>query len=856
MFSSRLTKTFRQKKQRTKNQPERRSLKIEPLEVRNMLSANPVGSGFLVNDLIVREQTTVGSDNAAILSNINSVAVFSGEGLIDHSGVFAKVYNSDGDTLQSTVRVNSTWHGEQTAATVDYAADGQFVVAWQGRGAGDFYGIFFQRFASDGTALGDETLVNSTTAGQQAEPAVAMADDGSFTIVWSGVGEGDVSGIFLRRFDSSGTALSAEQLVNTSTDDQQVDPTIAELADGSLVVVWSSRHQDGSDWGLFAQRFDSAGNKLGDEFAINSTTGNSQSHAAVAAHIDGGFTVVWNSYAQDGDGWGVVGRSFHTDGTPEGSEFLLSETTAGNQRDASVTTADDGQLLATWTSDTAEGTEIRIRNFTSEGTPFGASAAVADDESAALQQAPTIATHGMDALAIWSGDGSADDNGVFGQCFLVSSEDFTPPDIPDLVAFAQALAASGAQFVGGVANADTTAQKKLFEDGGQFLPYSAATDPNATPHWILGNGVQLQGIQSLQSLSIISGVAIPEGTGPFIAPIANDILLDDSPLHVPLDGYDPEGGLLTYTVTVDHPDVTATVLSGNRSARISVAGYGDMVFELFEQRASRATDRFITLAEAEFYEDLTFHRVDNNFVIQGGDPNGDGSGGSTLGVFDDHFHEDLQHNRTGLLSYAKPPSDDTNDSQFFITEGASRHLDFEHSIFGILVEGEDNRDAISNADVNGTTPVNDIVMNSVDIFEDTENAVLMLKATPGATGTATVTVKATDQHGNEFERQFEVNIQEDTVNSVPFLGDIEEPVTIDMNTTAQIQLTGFDVENDDIIFEASNTTTVNYTFDITEDNVLEVTPPIDFVGTMHIVVSAGRDVDDPNDFQLVTITVV
>jgi cyclophilin family peptidyl-prolyl cis-trans isomerase len=81
-------------------------------------------------------------------------------------------------------------------------------------------------------------------------------------------------------------------------------------------------------------------------------------------------------------------------------------------------------------------------------------------------------------------------------------------------------------------------------------------------------------------------------------------------------------------------------------------------------------------------------------VIQGGDPTGTGSGGSPLGDFDDQFHVDLQHNRTGILSMAKS-FDDTNDSQFFITEGAQRHLDFNHSIFGILVEGESVRQSIS-----------------------------------------------------------------------------------------------------------------------------------------------------------------
>ena len=78
-----------------------------------------------------------------------------------------------------------------------------------------------------------------------------------------------------------------------------------------------------------------------------------------------------------------------------------------------------------------------------------------------------------------------------------------------------------------------------------------------------------------------------------------------------------------------------------------------MVFELFEQRAPRPAGRVIELAQSDFYDNVTFHRVENNFVIQGGDPQGDGRGGSTLGDFDDQFHLDLQHTSTGVLSYCE-----------------------------------------------------------------------------------------------------------------------------------------------------------------------------------------------------------
>ncbi|MGH9390969.1 MAG: peptidylprolyl isomerase, partial [Vicinamibacteria bacterium] len=197
---------------------------------------------------------------------------------------------------------------------------------------------------------------------------------------------------------------------------------------------------------------------------------------------------------------------------------------------------------------------------------------------------------------------------------------------------------------------------------------------------------------------------------PTLPPIGEVQLLGGSPLFLTLDA---EGeGRLTYTVETSDALVSATVLRDNRSLRMQVAGFGEMVFALFDFAARRATDRIVELADSGFYDGVIFHRVINNFVIQGGDPTGTGSEGSPLGDFDDQFHVDLQHNRTGILSMAKS-FDDTNDSQFFITEGAQRHLDFNHSIFGVLVEGESVRESISAVAVGAEDrPVTNVVIES------------------------------------------------------------------------------------------------------------------------------------------------
>ncbi len=385
---------------------------------------------------------------------------------------------------------------------------------------------------------------------------------------------------------------------------------------------------------------------------------------------------------------------------------------------------------------------------------------------------------------------------------------------PDLVQFAKDLTAAGVEFFGAGWCPACTAQKELFEDGGNELPFIEVTNPDRTfnqrgiaegisviPTWKFG-GTVVTGVQSLDDLAALigNGYTIPQSEQPTFEAIGNQTVGIGSPLHIPIDAYDPDGGPLTVTVSVGDPSLLeATVLSGNRSIRVDVNGWGDMVFELFEQRAPEPAGRVADLANAGFYDGIKFHRIINGFVLQAGDPTATGSGGSTLGDFDDQFHPDLQHNRSGILSYAKT-TDDTNDSQFFITESATRHLDFNHSIFGQLVEGESNREAISETEVAGSVPTTDVVINTVNVFTDTENSVVMLKALGNATGSTNVTFTVTDQDGNSHSETITVTVANDTDNGQPFLNPITTPSTTSNTATAQLQLSSVDVEADAVTY--------------------------------------------------------
>jgi cyclophilin family peptidyl-prolyl cis-trans isomerase len=114
---------------------------------------------------------------------------------------------------------------------------------------------------------------------------------------------------------------------------------------------------------------------------------------------------------------------------------------------------------------------------------------------------------------------------------------------------------------------------------------------------------------------------------------------------------------------------------------------GDIVVELFADKAPLTVENFINLARSGFYDGTTFHRVIGGFMAQGGDPTGTGTGGPGY-KFRDEFHPSLRHDSAGILSMANA-GPGTNGSQFFITYGPTPHLDDRHSVFGKVTEGMD-----------------------------------------------------------------------------------------------------------------------------------------------------------------------
>ncbi|WP_343218214.1 peptidylprolyl isomerase [Haloferula helveola] len=149
-----------------------------------------------------------------------------------------------------------------------------------------------------------------------------------------------------------------------------------------------------------------------------------------------------------------------------------------------------------------------------------------------------------------------------------------------------------------------------------------------------------------------------------------------------------------------------------------VTSKGDIEATLFATKTPLTCANFLNLAKRDYYDGLTFHRVIANFMIQGGDPAGNGTGGPGY-KFKDEFEPSLRHSKPGILSMANA-GPGTNGSQFFITHVPTPHLDNRHSVFGEVTKGQDVVNSIAIGD-----KIKDIeVLDPTDALFEKEKAQL------------------------------------------------------------------------------------------------------------------------------------
>ncbi len=294
----------------------------------------------------------------------------------DQLGVFARLYDHDGAALTAELPVNAYTTGSERLPAVAATTGGGFVVVWQQENGqdGSGSGIFGQLFDGAGTPDGSQFPVNAFTTSVQEEPRVAADGSGNFVVVWQSFSE-DANGfaIVARRFDANGSPLSGDIVVNQYTSGNQMHPDVAMRSSGEFVVVWESPGQDGDMEGIFARRFDAAGSPVSSEIPVNAWTTGRQQAPSVALIGSGEFAVVWQSQ-QDGDGNSIRGRAFDAANVPIVDELAINTFTTGDQEAPRIAVSNDGDILIAWESVGQEGggsgdRGVFARRFGGDGPP-------------------------------------------------------------------------------------------------------------------------------------------------------------------------------------------------------------------------------------------------------------------------------------------------------------------------------------------------------------------------------------------------------------------------------------------------------------------------------------------------------
>jgi Ca2+-binding RTX toxin-like protein len=269
---------------------------------------------------------------------------------------------------------NTTLAGNQIGAVLARLEGGGFVAAWTDGSAsgGDTSdtAVRAQRFDADGTPVGAEILVNTTTAGAQFFADIAALEGGGFVVAWedrSATG-GDTSTGAVRAqvFGATGEPVGTEILVNTTTANVQGDPSVAGLAGGGFVVSWDDASQIGVSDSLLdvrARIFGPGGTPAGPEFRANTTTLNSQENSAVTVLEGGDIILAWDDFSQQGADTSEDGlrlQRYRPDGTAVGPEVLVNTLRTGDQSNPAVTALRGGGYVVTWTSEDPTGGDASV----------------------------------------------------------------------------------------------------------------------------------------------------------------------------------------------------------------------------------------------------------------------------------------------------------------------------------------------------------------------------------------------------------------------------------------------------------------------------------------------------------------
>ena len=407
-----------------------------------LLSAASFGQITASNaETLVNSTTSEAQQNPAISSDTAGRYVVVWESEFqdgDGFGIYAKVYNADHSVRVADFLVNTiSQTNDQRFPDVAMNADGDFCIVWQTfEDPSVGWDVYRKLYNIDGTALSSRGRVNSTSAGNQMRPAVAANDD-YFVIGYMNESVGSVESHVEGRFYlANGAALSSAFDLDLSAGNHLAHLDIGIDHNANALFTWQSDGQDGDRKGVFVAGYQQPTTLNFAATQVNTTTVENQQAPSVAVDSAGNAMIVWSSFDQDGDHYGIYSRLLNTSGTFSGSEVAVNSTTANSQDHAKVTTSRSGnRFVVTWTDEAADGDEQGVYARYWEGGSFANSDELINTTTSGKQllSDATYGSKNYDVMFAWQGGirkgvsagSDTDDYGVYTSSAMLA--DVTPP---------------------------------------------------------------------------------------------------------------------------------------------------------------------------------------------------------------------------------------------------------------------------------------------------------------------------------------------------------------------------------------------------------------------------------------------
>jgi hypothetical protein len=366
---------------------------------------------------------TVMSENEGMLDFINEVQEVKARKNID-PGFAIFLETGCSPPFIGEFKVNTNTINDQWVSSVAMDDAGDFVISWADSILdGSNNGVFARRYDSSGIAQDIDFKVNTFTTGSQVFPSIAMDSDGDFEVTWCSFGQdGSNYGIYTQRYNQDGIVQGTEFKVNTFTTSTQFIPKVAMDSAGDFVITWRSLGQDGDPGNylnIYAQRYNTDGVPQGTEFKVNTFTTSSQNFPSIAMDNSGNFVIAWESTFEDGNDIGIFAQRYGSTGLPNGTEFQVNTYFTNAQRKPSVAMDADGDFVVAWQSRFQDSSEYGIyaRRYNSDGVAQGTEFRV-NTNTTDNQETPAVAMDNAgDFVVSWQSYGQEEEyyNGIYAQ---------------------------------------------------------------------------------------------------------------------------------------------------------------------------------------------------------------------------------------------------------------------------------------------------------------------------------------------------------------------------------------------------------------------------------------------------------